>query len=423
MDLDNNWSQKREKRKTESIFASTGQEILDEVTRAVNEGNYSGLAESLSERINGALYGAANGFAKKWNPSRQNSDGQAKDYHSGQNGNVYQRPQQYFMVQNINQRRGRHRHILGMIGSFFFGFLAIIFGVAMITFIINLSAIAAIVFLAFFIGNLYGFLHFRKLDKEGQRYSYLVEEYYHYGTMIGDREYFLIKDLAHMMLEQPGDTLQNLIDMKKYDMIPQASFDAQYTTVLLTNHARMLYQNALNSYRTEKANAETDKNNASAEENSHAAGSDADTYSDVQKILDDGDAYIRKIRAINNELPDTEPMSEKLCRLENVTSSIFAAVKRDPKKAKDLRRIMNYYLPTTEKLLDAYMDFWHSPSQSDQKKNTMAEIEQSVDTVCDGFERVLAKITEPDVMDISSDISVMKHMMEQDGMTEPDLKV
>jgi 5-bromo-4-chloroindolyl phosphate hydrolysis protein len=116
-------------------------------------------------------------------------------------------------------------------------------------------------------------------------------------------------------------------------------------------------------------------------------------------------------------------MSEKLCRLENVTSSIFAAVKRDPKKAKDLRRIMNYYLPTTEKLLDAYMDFWHSPSQSDQKKNTMAEIEQSVDTVCDGFERVLAKITEPDVMDISSDISVMKHMMEQDGMTEPDLKV
>ena len=83
---------------------------------------------------------------------------------------------------------------------------------------------------------------------------------------------------------------------------------------------------------------------------------------------------------------------------------------------------MNYYLPTTEKLLDAYLDFYRSPVESDQKKQSMAEIEQAIDTVCDGFERFLAKLTEQDMIDISSDISVMKHMMEQDGMMDSEMK-
>ncbi|MDD6352067.1 MAG: 5-bromo-4-chloroindolyl phosphate hydrolysis family protein [Lachnospiraceae bacterium] len=558
MASDNNRSRKNNFRNSEEFFSSTGQEMLDAVTRAVQEGNYTGLAESLSDQINSALNGAQRGLSGRmaqrawevyrnkqrsqgynsWNGQSYGSNGQsyqqggqadqqynnqANNQHynqtnyqaygqtqsNGQNYNqtagqgwtnyrqttgtsyrqtngqsysqsnaqtysqaqsssqpynqsytqaqanrrnfnqsygAYGNPSSqgapsYFLARRVSNGFGNQKRILGTIGEIVFGFLAFCFGVGMVAYI-SLNDIAAlIVAIAFLIGNLYIFSRFKKLKTDGQHYNDLVSEYHRYGNAIGNREYFLIKDLAQWMHEDPYQTMQNLVDMKKYDMLPQASFDVHYTTLLLTDRARMLYQNALNAERQRKSqNGQNPGNEDQVYENmeqasqssaksgdrtGHNAAWDGNTsapLSDLQKILNDGDRYLKKIRAANDEIPDTEAMSDKLYRLENITRSIFAAVKKDPDKAKDLRRIMSYYLPTTEKLLDAYLEFYRNPAQSDQKKQSMAEIEQAIDAVCDGFERFLAKMTEPDMMDISSDITVMKHMMEQDGMTDSDMK-
>lgn len=410
---------------------SAGQDMLDAVNRAVQEGNYSGLAESLSDQINKAIYGGEKGLSGKIS---RKPWGYSNTYHSNSNphansssytapdGFTYgQTPKgtfSYFTVRPVSYNFGSRRRIAGILGEVFFGFFSFCFGLSLIGFILGNRIAESLVSICFLVFNLYIFSRFHRLREEGKRYDNLVDSYFRYGNVLGSREYFRIQDLAQKVNENPQETLQNLIDMKKYNMLPQASFDIHYTTMLLTDHARMLYQNAMQA---EAKRKETSGETAFSD-NTAGMGQTAKPQSDVEKILFDGDQYLKKIRTVNDEIPDTEAMSDKLYRLENITRSIFASIKKDPGKAKDLRRIMNYYLPTTEKLLDAYLDFYRSPAESDQKKQSMAEIEQAIDTVCDGFERFLAKLTEQDMIDISSDISVMKHMMEQDGMMDSEMK-
>lgn len=437
MSIQDNRFEERRNRREYNRFSEAGQDILDEVTRAVQEGNYAGLAESIAERMNSAVRGAVDGFSRRpysggrnyQNGGRQSGQQYGRQQNAGQQysgqqyGGYRSRPvnpaagrtrgygpgtqygANFFNIKRVSGRSGKMRRVLGRLGSIFAGMFAIFFGISGGV-ALTVSAAVAIVLFVLCGGTVYGSWRLARIAKNGDRYARLADTFYRYGTLIGGREYFLVRDLSQMALEQPAVTLQNLIDMKKYDMIPQASFDQKYTTVLLTDHARSLYQMAMQSYEQRQA-----------ENKGGSAGSD------VQKILRDGNEYIRKIHRINEEIPDDHTMSDKLYRLENVAKSIFAEVDRHPEKAGELRRIMSYYLPTTTKLLDAYLSIYRRPGGTEADRATMQEIEQAIDSVCDGFERVLAKMTEVDTIDISSDISVMEHMMEQDGMKDSDLKV
>ena len=85
---------------------------------------------------------------------------------------------------------------------------------------------------------------------------------------------------------------------------------------------------------------------------------------------------------------------------------------------------MNYYLPTTLKLLDAYEEFDSQPVQGENIKTAKQQIEQTLDTINIAFENLLDKLFTDEVLDVSSDISVLETMLKQEGLTgsEFDLK-
>mgnify|MGYP002869724191 CR=1 FL=1 len=123
------------------------------------------------------------------------------------------------------------------------------------------------------------------------------------------------------------------------------------------------------------------------------------------------------IRKANDAIPNEE-MSNKLYRHESIMNRIFDQVKKRPESAKNLRRLMDYYLPTTEKLLKAYIDLDRQPEAGDNIVKTKREIEETLDVINDAFEKLLDSMFENMAWDISSDISVMRSMMEQDGLME-----
>ncbi len=110
-------------------------------------------------------------------------------------------------------------------------------------------------------------------------------------------------------------------------------------------------------------------------------------------------------------------MSDKLYRLENIMNRIFEKVKKNPGSADDLHKLMNYYLPTTKKLLDAYVELDKQAGQGENVQQTKAEISTAMDTINEAFEKLLDSMFQDMAWDISSDISVMKTMMAQDGLT------
>ena len=82
--------------------------------------------------------------------------------------------------------------------------------------------------------------------------------------------------------------------------------------------------------------------------------------------------------------------------------------------------MMNYYLPTTSKLLDAYRELDKQPVAGDNISSTKAEIEQAVDTLNVAFEKLLDSLFADRAWDISSDISVLNTMLAQEGLKEND---
>ena len=78
---------------------------------------------------------------------------------------------------------------------------------------------------------------------------------------------------------------------------------------------------------------------------------------------------------------------------------------------------MNYYLPTTKKLLEAYVELDRQTVQGENVQQTKNEIDSAMDTINEAFEKLLDSMFQDMAWDISSDISVMKTMMAQDGLT------
>lgn len=79
---------------------------------------------------------------------------------------------------------------------------------------------------------------------------------------------------------------------------------------------------------------------------------------------------------------------------------------------------MQYYLPTTLKLVKAYREFDGQPVQGENVTKVKAEISDTLDTINTAFENLLDSLFQDDVMDISTDISVLETMLAQEGLTE-----
>ncbi|MCD7830329.1 MAG: 5-bromo-4-chloroindolyl phosphate hydrolysis family protein [Clostridiales bacterium] len=124
---------------------------------------------------------------------------------------------------------------------------------------------------------------------------------------------------------------------------------------------------------------------------------------------------LAQIRQINQAISDPV-LSRKIDRIEEITGHILDYQKRHPEKASDLHRFLNYYLPTTLKILNSYAELDSQGVDGANITATKERIENMMDLVVEGFEKQLDKLFEGDMMDISSDISVMEKMLSRDGL-------
>ena len=125
---------------------------------------------------------------------------------------------------------------------------------------------------------------------------------------------------------------------------------------------------------------------------------------------------LRKIRRANDAIADPG-LSAKIDRLEEITARIFRAVEEDPKKAGRIDTFLNYYLPTTQKLLDSYAEFEAAGVEGENLRQAKGRIESTMDAIVRGFEHQLDELYKADALDVDSDIRVMETMLRRDTAT------
>ena len=138
-------------------------------------------------------------------------------------------------------------------------------------------------------------------------------------------------------------------------------------------------------------------------------------------MMKDGRLAIAEMKRLDDNIADPG-ISADIVRLEQVSAKIFEEVRRSPEKLPQIRRFMDYYLPTTLKLLNAYDRMSGAGVSGENIDTTLAKVEGMMRTIVSAFEKQLDALYGADALDISTDITVLENMMAREGLTGDPLK-
>lgn len=229
-----------------------------------------------------------------------------------------------------------------------------------------------------------------------------------YRNVIGLRESCSVKELAQRGSESVADVQKNVRKMLAKGMFKQATLDEASGLLLMTPEASESHERELaEAHRAERQQALVQS----------AGSKETSLTAEQQQLLDRGKAFIALIREGNEAIPDEE-ISRTLDRIEHVVTAILDAAAENPELIDDLDRLLDYYLPTTVKLLETYRELDSQPIQSDNIVDSKREIEKALDSLSVAFEKLLDSLFRDVATDVSSDITVLRTVLAQEGLTE-----
>ncbi len=141
----------------------------------------------------------------------------------------------------------------------------------------------------------------------------------------------------------------------------------------------------------------------------------------LDKMVRDGRLAIQEMKRLDENIADPG-ISADIVRMEQISSKIFDEVRSHPEKLPQIRRFMDYYLPTTLKLLNAYDRMSGAGVSGENIDTTLAKVEGMMRTIVSAFEKQLDSLYGAEALDISTDITVLEKMMAREGLVGDQLK-
>lgn len=132
---------------------------------------------------------------------------------------------------------------------------------------------------------------------------------------------------------------------------------------------------------------------------------------------DYNDDYINQIKSLNVSIDDAL-VTSYLNELESVTANILYYVKKHPEKQSQTQDFLNYYLPETISLLKHYQELSQISLKTDNIKKAMQEILDALDVITNSFSNLYNDLFAERVLNISTDIKVLKDILQQNGLTK-----
>ena len=138
---------------------------------------------------------------------------------------------------------------------------------------------------------------------------------------------------------------------------------------------------------------------------------------ELDKMLEEGRKAIAEMKRLDDSIADRK-ISADIVHLQETTEKIFRKVKEEPEKLPRTRKFMNYYLPTTLKLLNAYDRMDAQGVEGENITATKKGVEGIMDSIVTAFDKQLDSLFGDQALDISTDITVLENMMAREGLTE-----
>lgn len=164
----------------------------------------------------------------------------------------------------------------------------------------------------------------------------------------------------------------------------------------------------------EKAAAEQREKEKQETEKAAAAGT---SYSpEVSAILAEGNRALSEMGRLYMSIKDPE-VRGKINEIMRITDKIAQDAISDPSDIPQIKKFMNYYLPTTIKLLNAYDRMSAQGIEGENLDKSMKSINDMLDTAIEAYKKRLDSLFANQALDIETDIQVMNTMLAREGLS------
>lgn len=301
-------------------------------------------------------------------------------------------------LQKVGNVSGVLLQVFGGIGTGVFGILFIIFFMGLILgkdlagLMICMGALAGIS-LTLILGG----IEKRARLKRAERYIQVMQ----------GKSYMNLSDLALLTNTSQRFVRKDIKKMIRLGIFPEGHLDQKEQCLILNDIA---YREYLRLEKCRLALIEEEK-----EEVKEISQDIQQTELDL--LIEEGSQCIAKLRKLNDAI-EGEVISQKLFQLENLLKEIFEQLKSHPEQMPQMHKFMDYYLPTTLKLVTAYEEFDRVSVPGQDILSAKTEIEKTLDTINMAFAEFLNKLFRDRAFDATTDAQVLKTMFEREGLTQ-----
>lgn len=230
--------------------------------------------------------------------------------------------------------------------------------------------------------------------------------------IFGDRELCNLSEVAVQTNSSPEKTLAETQTVLKYGLLPEGHLDDDNTCLMVTNDAYGLYRQVETSRKQQAAAVAAHEEEERAKNKVVVDG----LTPQMQAFIDQGNDYLEQMRQLDIAIDD-EAVSNKIVAIEDVVGRILRRAIEEPRVISGLGKLMDYYLPTTVRLLSAYDDLEDQPIQGKTISKSRSEIEHTLDVLISAYEKLLDATFQDLSLDVSADIDVLHAMLAQEGLT------
>lgn len=230
-----------------------------------------------------------------------------------------------------------------------------------------------------------------------------------YINLCDDNMYINIAQLAEQTHKSTQYVLKDIKKMLQLGFFPEGHLDKKESCLMLDDATYREYLRVEEQRKSMEQEEALRKATPLTEEEKRKK--------ELQAIITEGQDYIQKLHHLNDLIED-EVVSEKLYRMEDLLKEIFRRLKESPEQMPKMRKLMNYYLPTTIKLLQAYSEFDDVSAPNNDITSAKAEIEKTIDIINEAFTELLNKLFQQSAFDAATDAQVLQTMLAKEGLTK-----
>ena len=140
---------------------------------------------------------------------------------------------------------------------------------------------------------------------------------------------------------------------------------------------------------------------------------------EVNRRITEGREFLKALKDAYAEFfsQHADDICAPLERMIDAGEKIFSELEKNPRDSGQVRKFMNYYLPTTVKLMDHYRTM-NGAGSGENVAKSKESILGSLGMIASAFEKQLDRLYADDQLDIHAEIRALQTMMSADGLTE-----